>query len=165
MDKAALAKLLNIEESASDEDIETAIKKLQAPPADDTELSKAEGRILALEQQLATREAESIVEQAIKNGRLLPKQKETAVKMALRNKDEFNAFIESQPDKLIEFGERGSHSSGDINYAKYEPSAVEMEVAKSLGVVTDSAWKIGFMRSKAKMEGVEIPVEYGKEAK
>ncbi len=94
-------------------------------------------------------------------GRLLPVQRDVALKLALRDAGEFKAFIDSQPKGLIELGERGA--SGDkVNLAELEPTAAEIEAAKSMGVWSPEH-RIALIRQKAAQRGVELPADFGKE--
>lgn len=162
VDRDKLAKMLELKDDATDEEIEAAIKKLSHSSNDDDDKSELQNRVLDLEKQLATQDAERIVDEAIRKGRLLPKQREFALSYAQRDSDGFNKFIESQPENLIEFGERGSSKDDKINLAKYEPSQIEIDVAKQMNVY-DEKWRTNLMRQKAAIEGVELPADFGKD--
>lgn len=173
MDTKKMAALLGLSEDASEEDIEKKVKAMAKAEADakekaehsdkeedDAEKIAYEKRILDLEKRVAVNDATAIVDEAIRKGKLLPKQKETALKMALRDTEEFQAFIESQPDNIIEFGERGQSGNGDINLTKYEPTQTEVAVAKQMGVY-DADWRVTLMKNKMAEDGVEIPAGFG----
>lgn len=59
-----------------------------------------------------TRDAEVVVDTAISDGKLLPKQRPWAIKYCLSAKDEFATFIADQP-KVIDFSTRGSSEGED----------------------------------------------------
>lgn len=169
IDEEAIRKALKLGE---DDDIVAAINKLQEGEEEELpnnnvevselkqELSKATARVLTLEGESAKAKAEKSVDGAIANGKLLPVQRDTAMKMALRDRDEFEAFIETQP-KVLEFGERGSqHDDAKNNFSRFEPTAIEVETAKSLGAYADPSWRVNLMRTKAKQAGVELPADF-----
>lgn len=142
MEIAEMRTLLGLAESATDDEIKTAIATLKitvpTPTVDAaafaqarTELSAATQRVLTLEQSLARRDAETAVDEAIREGKLLPAQRETSAKFALNDAEGFKAFIAGQP-KVVEFGERGSQGSN--NTTEFEPTALELSVAKQVGI-------------------------------
>ena len=132
-----------------------------------TELSEAQRSILALQGENASARAERQVGDAIVAGRLLPKQKEIALKMALRDPQEFEEFLATQPKGLVKLGEIGS--SGDfvaadgsaVNLSDLEPSEQEIAVAQQIGVWSPEH-RITMMREKAKAQGIELPADFGK---
>lgn len=166
VDEKKVRELLGLDE---DGDIEAAITALKtpAPPKGDNdgdlkqELSKAQAEILELQRENSTQKATRVVENAITEGRLLPRQRDTALKMALRDMGEFEEFVKTQPENLVPMGERGTNNDGG-NYARLEPTQAERDAAKMLGVETNSEWRVNLMRSKAKLEGVELPADFGK---
>jgi hypothetical protein len=166
MDTKKLAALLDLKDDATEAEIEAKIKESKEDSSkhskDDEETSEYEKRILTLETQLAVQGANASVDAAIRAGKLLPKQKEMAVKMALRDMGDFEAFIATQPDNIIEFGEKGSSSNTDINLSKFEPTASEIETAKSMKLWSP-AWRTTLMKNKMAAEGVEIPANFGVE--
>lgn len=171
-------KLLGLSEGATDEEIEAAINKMNPSTNDDPpknndnnddnddlskQLSAATAQILELQKKQATGEATSMVDAEIANGKLLPAQRETAIKMAIRDAEEFKAFIASQPN-VIEMRERGSSSNDvkDGTYTQFEPTEAEVAQAKQMGV-WNADYRIQLMRTKASAKGVELPADFGKE--
>lgn len=132
------------------------------------ELSDAQKSILSLEGENASAKAERQVDDAIQAGRLLPKQKKIALKMALRDPKEFEEFLATQPEGLVKLGEIGS--SGDfvakdgtaVNLSDLEPSAQEIAVAEQMGVWSPEH-RITMMREKATERGITLPADFGKE--
>lgn len=173
IDEKALREALGL---GDEDDVLAAITKLKTP-AEKTEttpseteaglakkLSDAEARLLTLETATVVNAATAAVDNAIAAGKLLPAQKETSLSFATRDLEGFNKFVESQP-KVLEFGERGSTngtSTGSFNAADFEPTPLEVEQAKQLGVWSDT-YKLGLIRSKAEARGVSVPAEFGKQ--
>lgn len=121
------AKAEKVEELAAKvTDLETKIAAVQPDAAKLTELETTVGRLVG---DLAKRDAEGAVETALRQGKILPKQREWAMSFALRDIGGFATFVESQP-KLLEVGsERGSSSDAS---ADISPSV--LEVGKTMGV-------------------------------
>lgn len=165
VDREKITKLLGLEKDATDEVIEAKLKEFEKKEdnkeEDNKELSEAETRILELEKRVAVNEAEKVVDGAIKDGKLLPKQREHAIKMALRDGPGFQEFLKTQPENLVEFGERGQSTSTENNFSKYEPTPIEVDIAKQMGVYNEE-WRFNLMRTKAGEDGVEIPSDFGK---
>lgn len=172
IDEKALREALGL---GDEDDVLAAVTKLKTPPEktetppSETEaglakkLSDAEARLLTLETATVVNAATAAVDKAIAAGKLLPAQKETSLSFATRDLEGFNKFVESQP-KVLEFGERGSTngtSSGSFNAADFEPTPLEVEQAKQMGVWNDT-YKLGLIRTKAEARGVSVPAEFGK---
>lgn len=162
-----IRELLGLDDEA---DIEEALKAAKkGKPAehnkddDETkaELSKLTGDFLKLQLEVATGKANAAVDAAIADAKLLPAQRETALKMALRDLDEFLEFIKVQPS-VVELGERGKQGKDDGNFSRFEPTKAETDAAKMLGITPDTTWRISLMREKASREGIEIPADFGK---
>jgi len=175
MDEKQIREVLGIAEDADIGEAIAALKaQAEAPPAagasDDmkTELADAQKNILALQGEIATNRAKSQVEDAIKAGKLLPRQRDTAMKMALRDEKEFAEFLSTQPEGLVQFGEKGSAGSlmsadgAAVDLTKLEPTAAEVESAKQMGVWSPE-YRVKVMRQKATELGVELPADFGKE--
>lgn len=166
MDTEKLTKALGLSDDATEEQILEAISSRNTPPpppppnTDNTELSKAQERILVLEQRVATDEASRIVDEAIRANRIPPVARDTALKMALRSKDEFNAFVAAMP-AVVEFGERGHSGGGSdaASFTKFEPTEAEIVVAKQLGKYGPD-WRVKLMRSKADAVGITLPADF-----
>lgn len=171
LDEQALRTELGLD---GDADIIAAVKALKEkgpdpkpdpdPPTPDPEkaelsqkLNDAEKRIITLEQQSARASAERSVDELISGGRLLPKQREMAVTMALRmDETEFKSYVETLPTSVITLGEQGTSDAPDL--AGLEPTEAELAVAKQAGTSRES-----LMRQKARDKGIELPADFGKE--
>ncbi len=133
-----------------------------------TALSIAQGKILSLEGRNAAADAERVVDEAVRDRRLLPAQREEALKFALRDTEGFKAFVATQPQVGPETGERGGSGGGsDPNLAELEPTQIELEVGRQMYGATksDADIKISLMRQKAADRGIRLPADFGKEAK
>jgi hypothetical protein len=169
MDKDKLIKLLGLEEGADDAAVEAALTKLKdggtpaaqpsVDPADKAEMARMSSELLSLQKELATTKANTAVDAAISEGKLLPVQRDFALKFALRDEKEFKEFIDSQP-KLVEVGERGTQDGKDGNYSRFEPTEVDRQAAKMTGIETDAKWRQNMMKTKASYVGVEIPESF-----
>lgn len=170
IDEKALREALGL---GDEDDVLEAVNKLKTPAAGDQaapelakiqkDLSDAQSKILAMETAGLKSAAEAAVTIAINDGKILPAQKEQSLAFAIRDLEGFNKFVESQP-KLLEFGERGSTGGGvthGFNAADFEPTAVEIEIAKSMGRWSDD-YRLSLIRTKAEAKGVSVPVEFGK---
>lgn len=125
-------------------------------------LDEADKRIITLEGERAATEAESLVDKAVEDGRLLPAQRDSALKLALRDQGEFTAFIETQPKGIVELGERGTTSdSFEVLLSELEPTAEEVAVAKQLGVWGEEH-RVNLIRKKAEEKGIKVPDDFGK---
>lgn len=155
------SKLLGLSEDASEADFEKAITDLKGKAEHADSNSDAEKRLIELEKKQAVQEATAVVDEAIKAGKLLPKQKEMALKMAQRDLVEFQEFIKTQPENLVEFGERGSSKGDNINMAALEPTPDEIVVAKQMNVYSPE-WRVNLMKQKARAANIELPADFGK---
>lgn len=175
MDGKKLRELLGLAEDATDEEVETKLKqaKFSDPekPAeneslsaeDKKELSELRGEVIKLRQERTADTAASLVDTAIKDGKILPAQRDQSLKFAVADPEGFKTFVASQP-KVIELGERGSgggETNNNVDLAELEPSASEREIARQLGQVTDDTWRINLMKSKADAKGITLPVNFG----
>ena len=131
------------------------------------ELTDARTRLLTVEGQIGRGQAEALVDGAVREGRLLPRQRDEALKLALRDEDSFKTFLETQPKGLVDTSERGSAgrtSAGGVDLVALEPTEVEVQTAKGLGV-WNSQYRLDLMRQKAAEKGIELPDDFGKEIK
>jgi hypothetical protein len=175
LDEKALRETLGLDEDA---DIVEAVGALKAkaeakPEGDETEatelrtkVTEQDKRILSLEGQLASGSAERQVDAAIAANKLLPKQRDTALKMALRDPKEFEDFLETQPSNLVDLSERGT--AGDVvdasgrrvDLTELEPTASEIDMAKKLGTWSPEH-RVSLMKTKAEAKGIELPADFG----
>jgi len=171
IDEKALRELLGLGEDA---DVLEAVKGLKTPTKTEEktdsgeaeklakELSAMQARVLELEKKDAEGAAAGLVSDAIRDGKLLPAQKEFAMGFALRDADGFKKFVESQP-KVLEFGERGSsgNTQTSVNLQELEPTESEIKAARALGMWSDE-YRLGLMKTKAVQKGIELPLDFGK---
>ena len=163
-DEKELRTLLGIEES---DDLIAALKKLKekgdgsgngSGDSDDLknmrkELKDNRERIVTLETDQAKDAAATRVSKAIELKKLLPAQREVALKMALDDPKGFDTFIGSQPD-LVETGERGS--DGDTSeIGDLEPTAAQREAAEQMGVWSPEQ-RVLLIKQNAAGRGVKL---------
>ena len=99
-----------------------------------------DGRVKALEEKLADRDAEEAVELALKSGKITPAQRGWAKEYALKSPDGFKAFLEKAP-QVVPMSEI---AGGDALALKGdEPDEATMLVCKQLGISTDDVKKYG----------------------
>jgi len=116
MTDAEIRALLGLKE---DEDVKTALIRMRATQVElaDHEAVKADlvaekaknAEYVRLE---AEHQADTLVDQAIRDGKVLPKMRSWARSLCLSNQEAFTAYLESSP-KLVEFGENGSSQSSE----------------------------------------------------
>lgn len=84
----AVFDLLGLKSDATTADVTASIMALKGG---------IDGRVKALEEQLANRDATEAVEMALKAGKITPAQKEWAQDYALKSPEGFKAFVEKAP--------------------------------------------------------------------
>lgn len=99
-----------------------------------------DGRVKALEEKLADRDAEEAVELALKGGKITPAQRAWAKEYALKSPDGFKAFLEKAP-QVVPMSEI---AGGDALALKGdELDEATMLVCKQLGISADDVKKYG----------------------
>ena len=99
-----------------------------------------DGRVKALEEKLADRDAEEAVELALKSGKITPAQRGWAKEYALKSPDGFKAFLEKAP-QVVPMSEI---AGGDALALKGdELDEATMLVCKQLGISADDVKKYG----------------------
>lgn len=193
MDRAELLIALGLPEDASDDDIKVrtefakGYKPTPDPNADpkpdpkpgadggDNEAAAAMAkRILDLERRDSEREAAVAVGSDIQLGKLLPRQKEFAIRLHQADPKEYGKFIESQPEGLVALGEVGTSESkqggavtlaipglSDADVTRLTPTEGEIASHESImsvdpGGLSD-ANMTAFVKSKAVTLGIELP--------
>lgn len=166
-----IRKLLNLEEGA---DVVAAIKLLhekKAEPAKGEEgdvaklradLEETSQQIVVLQGADAQRKAEQLVDGLIQETRLLPAQREEALKMALRDYDGAKSFFATAQKGAVELGEKGT--ADEETLAGLEPTPEQVQMAKDHGV-WNPEHRIQLIRDKAVEKGIELPVDFGKAEK
>lgn len=124
------------------------------------EMRDVRGEVGKLTVRLAERDAETAVSQAIKAGKLLPKQEAWAKAYALKDLEGFATYIADQP-VLVDLGVKGSAGGGEgqFNLADYEPTAEERNAAEQMGLWSEDHRK-ALIRQKAEAAGVKVPAEF-----
>lgn len=84
----SVCELLGLKAGASTADVAASIMALKGG---------VDGRVKALEEKLADRDAEEAVELALKSGKITPAQRGWAKEYALKSPDGFKAFLEKAP--------------------------------------------------------------------
>ena len=99
-----------------------------------------DGRVKALEEKLADRDAEEAVELALKNGKITPAQRGWAKGYALKSPDGFKEFLEKAPQAVP----MSEIAGGDALALKGDkPDEATMLVCKQLGVSAEDVQKYG----------------------
>ena len=99
-----------------------------------------DGRVKALEEQLADRDAEEAVELALKSGKITPAQKEWAKGYALKSPDGFKSFLEKAP-QVVPMSEVAGGETLALKGKK--PDEATMLICKQLGVSAEDLEKYG----------------------
>ena len=92
-----IAKALGLAEDASADDIETAAAKATAAAAKAGDRDELAKRVEKMEEATATEKAEAAADAAVKEGKLIPAQRDWAIAQAKKDPEGFDAFLENQP--------------------------------------------------------------------
>lgn len=172
--KDLAGKAAQVEElTAKVKDLETKLTEAASKKDDDAdnadggkgptveEMRDVQDKVGKLTQELAQRDATAEVANAIKAGKLLPKQEKWAEAYALKDLEGFRAYIAEQP-VLVDLGVKGSASGGDgqFNLADYEPTDEERRVAEQMGTWSED-YRLQLIRQKAEAAGVKVPANFG----
>lgn len=127
----SVCELLGLKAGASTADVAASIMALKGG---------VDGRVKALEEKLADRDAEEAVELALKSGKITPAQRGWAKEYALKSPDGFKAFLEKAP-QVVPMSEI---AGGDALALKGdELDEATMLVCKQLGISADDVKKYG----------------------
>lgn len=132
-----VCELLGLEAGAKTADVAAAIMALKGGIIGDVDLNK---KVRALEQTIATYYADEAVRMALKEGKITPAQKEWARSYALKDLDDFKAFVDKAP-QVVPMGEVGGGES--LALKSTEPDEATMLVCKQLGVSAEDVKKYG----------------------
>lgn len=127
----AVCELLGLKEGASTSDVAASIMALKGG---------VDGRVKALEEKLADRDAEEAVELALKGGKITPAQRGWAKDYALKSPDGFKEFLEKAP-QVVTMSEIAGGESLALKGGK--PDEATMLVCKQLGVSAEDVQKYG----------------------
>lgn len=90
----AILKALNLPEGSTEDAVLASLKGLDESK---TSLATLQAEITTLKQAEADRKAETLVEAAIKEGKVTPAMKETALLMAKKDPESYKAYLEKAP--------------------------------------------------------------------
>lgn len=127
----SVCELLGLKAGASTADVAASIMALKGG---------VDGRVKALEEKLADRDAEEAVELALKSGKITPAQRGWAKGYALKSPDGFKEFLEKAPQAVPV----SEIAGGDALALKGDkPDEATMLVCKQLGVSAEDVQKYG----------------------
>ena len=127
----SVCELLGLKAGASTADVAASIMALKGG---------VDGRVKALEEKLADRDAEGAVELALKSGKITPAQRGWAKGYALKSPDGFKEFLEKAPQAVP----MSEIAGGDALALKgNKPDEATMLVCKQLGVSAEDVQKYG----------------------
>ena len=127
----SVCELLGLKAGASTADVAASIMALKGG---------VDGRVKALEEKLADRDAEEAVELALKSGKITPAQRGWAKGYALKSPDGFKEFLEKAPQAVP----MSEIAGGDALALKGDkPDEATMLVCKQLGVSAEDVQKYG----------------------
>lgn len=127
----SVCELLGLKAGASTADVAASIMALKGG---------VDGRVKALEEKLADRDAEEAVELALKSGKITPAQRGWAKGYALKSPDGFKEFLEKAPQAVP----MSEIAGGDALALKGDkPDEATMLVCKQLGVSAEDIQKYG----------------------
>lgn len=124
--------LLGLKAKATTEDAAAAIMALKTK-------GDLEIKVLKLEEQLAKRDADDLVLQAMKDGKISPAQKEWALEYALKDSKGFAAFVDKAP-QVVPVGEI---QYSDKALKDKSPDEATMKICKALGLTEEDIKKYG----------------------
>ena len=127
----AVCELLGLKAGASTADVAASIMALKGG---------VDGRVKALEEKLADRDAEEAVELALKNGKITPAQRAWAKEYALKSPNGFKTFLEKAP-QVVPMAEIAGGEALALKGNK--PDEATMLVCKQLGISPEDVQKYG----------------------
>lgn len=140
VDDTKIRVALGLSEDASEEDVLNAIaeaKKTPAAPAasgDTVELTRKvgelNGTVLTLQTELAKRDASAAVDALIREGKVVPAQREQSISFALSAPEAFQAFMKDAP-VVVKFGETGTADGGQT--AQFAATEAQIALARIVG--------------------------------
>lgn len=132
-----VCELLGLKAGAPTAEVAAAIMALKGGIVDDVNLKQ---KVQALEARLADHYAEQAVTMALKAGKITPAQKEWAKGYALKDLEDFKAFVEKAP-QVVPMGEVGGEASMALKNTELD-EATKL-VCKQLGVTAEDVEKYG----------------------
>ncbi len=128
----AVLQLLDLKESATQEEVTNSIMALKKPVNTNVELELKE-----LKEKMATKEANELVEMALKDGKITPAQKDWATQYALTSQKGFEEYVKNAP-QVVPLGELNQASKIIKPTSDYDTLACSM-----LGVSEEDIKKYG----------------------
>lgn len=139
---AAVATALGVDAKADEKAVLAGIAALRASPATDATtlatIQALQAQVAALSAQTAEREVAGLVDAAIKDGKLLPAQKEWAINLGKTNVAQLSAFIKDAPVVAAGLGatQTGGQDPG-AGAATAGLSGAESTVLAAMGLTAD----------------------------
>ena len=139
VDDTKIRVALGLGEDASEEDVLNAIaeaKKTPAAPAatGDVELTRKvgelNGTVLSLQTELAKRDATAAVDALIREGKVIPAQRDQSISFALSAPEAFQAFMKDAP-VVLKFGETGT--SDKVETSQLAASEAQIALGRLVG--------------------------------
>lgn len=127
----SVCELLGLKAGASTADVAASIMALKGG---------VDGRVKALEEKIADRDAEEAVELALKSGKITPAQRGWAKGYALKSPDGFKSFLEKAP-RVVPMSEVAGGETLALKGKK--PDEATMLICKQLGVSAEDLEKYG----------------------
>lgn len=178
IDIAKYKALLKLPDTATDEEVETAIEAMleqrqqSEPPQQqpkekagegeekmtDTieaalapvrkELAEAQKQIVILTNDKARSEVTTAVDEAIKAKKFMPASRDSLIKLALADKDAFDEMVKSTSANSILTSERGTSATSELP-SELEPTELELKIAAQIGMTKEK-----LIAQKAKDAGI-----------
>lgn len=112
-----------------------------------TETTELRQQLIEVNSRFRQKEAEWVVDSAIQAGRVLPKDRDMSIKLAINDPDSFRQFASTL---RVDLNERGA--AIDAAMAEIEPTEDEIRIAASMGVTREQ-----LIAEKAKEKGITVP--------
>lgn len=132
-----VCELLGLKAGAPTAEVAAAIMSLKSGVVGGVNLVE---QVKALEGKLADRDAEEAVEMALKAGKITPAQREWAKGYALKDLEDFKAFVEKAP-QVVPMSEVGGETTAALKNTELD-EATKL-VCKQLGVTAEDVEKYG----------------------
>lgn len=125
---------------SEDADIKSELLKLKATHVDLSDHQAVVAERDELRNMVASRDAESMIDQALRDGKLVPAQREWAERYCLSDKAGFEAYlaIAAPIIKLGESGSNGDPDPADGEPLETKPTDSERQVAERMGIPVET---------------------------
>lgn len=132
-----VCELLGLKAGAATADVAAAIMALKGGVVGDVNLKQ---KVQDLERTITSFRADEAVRMALKAGKITPAQEEWAKSYALKDLEDFKAFVEKAP-QVVPMGEIGGDEHMALKNTK--PDEATMLVCKQLGISAEDVEKYG----------------------